>query len=260
MKNIFVVLTVFQITCFSSAFSAITFNGFQIHEIDSVTTQFIMKDLGEIHLKKSNLKIVNMGNYLDVTEEAWITGEVARADYKDNAKKYFFKGTITLPAKSVITGVQTWKYGVMYRGKLKQVEHNFDASTLDSSLLDEFVAGRVILLHKINVNSYELVLSNIDLGENRRVSIRYMLPNRGNGISEYNVPVLFHVKGPGTPENLILSYENKVPSAPLRIFRDSELINLDDETEVVLSYRSSVFFSVPAQCKGGLANIISIIW
>ncbi len=207
--------------------------------IDSV--RYVQKSMGSVQLEVSHITVTPHGGYLDIVEDAWVSGNLTWQNQPDVADHYLVKGTVSLCAKAALTGIITWKYGVAYRAELYPTEYIYDQSYPDSATLVAQMNSQMAFVQKTSGTAYNITISNVDLGERRHIRIRYLLPNEGGGKAHYQVPVLCD---PGysytRPERLRIAILVDEPSQAFTLYAPHGPVQVGDSNAVVIDYQSTV--------------------
>jgi hypothetical protein len=227
---------------------------FQVHynqdlkDYDTVIT-LVQQWLGPVQLEISEINVTPKGSYLDIVEDAWISGSVSTLNMKDMTDNFMIKGTIPIPNKAAVTGLLTWKNETCYKAELQPSRYNFDKSYLDSISLNQAMDSKIALLQQQSETVYEATFSHIDIGERKHVRIRYLLPDTGSGIGIYTVPVLFHSSATQAPRYTQLTVQANASSLAYNVvtanrempIRDIASVSLPYQPNIVLKYASDAF-------------------
>ncbi len=218
---------------------------------DTATT-YVQKRLGPVQLEISEISVTPKGSYLDVVEDAWISGSVTALNMNDMTDDFIIKGTIPIPYKAAVTGLLTWKYETCYKSELQPSRYNFDKSYSDSVSLAQALDSKVALLQQQSETVYEATFSHLEMGERKHVRIRYLLPNTGSGIGVYTIPVLFHSSASKAPRFTQLTVQADAASLAFNVvtpngetpIRDAATISMVYKPTIVLKYASDAFSSM----------------
>lgn len=195
--------------------------------------------IGSVQLEVSRVRVTPCGAYLDIVEDAWLSGNQQYTNIPDLLDRYLIKGSFTLSEKAAITGIVTWKNGVAYRAELFPSEYVYDKTYPDSASLIARMNSQMALLQQTSEGAYSLTLSNVDVGERRHVRIRYLLPNEGGGQAAYVVPILCDPGNNRRPERLTVSIMVHAPSQAYTLQAPAGAVQVEDSNAVVIDYRSS---------------------
>lgn len=213
--------------------------GYQSYQENDSIIKYRPVKLGSLQLEMSQIHIVHKGSYLDIVEDAWISGNLSSFKYPNITGDYFYKGTINLPNKIAITGMQTWKDTKMYRAKLKSSQYDYDQTISDPASLESFIKNKVIHLQQLNQNTYKLTFTMIDLGERKHIRIRYLLPNTTDGDANYNIPVIFHCPYNTNPKHIKISMiTDSLNSYTIKSISGS--IEIKDSSANIIPYQSQI--------------------
>jgi hypothetical protein len=208
------------------------------------TITYTQRKLGPVQLEISEISVIPRGSYLDIVEDAWISGNVNETNIQNLTEDYYIKGTLPVPGKAAVTGLLTWKGDTCYKSTLQPSKYNFDASYLDSITLRQALDSKIALLQQHTETTYEVTFARITLGERKHVRIRYLLPNTGSGAATYAIPVLFHSPATKPPRfvqmtvhanNSDLSYAVHTPSGDMPVL-DTATVSVPYAPQVTLNY------------------------
>lgn len=237
MKKSFCWIVVLLCGIMQNVYPDMDFFGYQEHHPNDSTVEYVKQWIGGVQLENVELTIVSAGAYLDITEDAWISGNIARSNLPGMTDHFYFKGDIPVPSEAAVTGIQTWIGNTMYRARLKPAEYKIDDTYSSEVDLQKELSQRVILLRQLSETRHELTLSHAPLGETRHVRIRYLLPNETGGVSQYRVPVLFHSRE-GTPRFVKVHITADSLIHRYKVQTGAGLIALSDTTTNILPYTS----------------------
>ncbi|MGB7568418.1 MAG: hypothetical protein WBM07_11185 [Chitinivibrionales bacterium] len=152
-------------------------------------------DVGGSQLETSEITITPKGSYIDVVEDAWISGEFTQTYYDDLIDLYFFQGSISLPPRSVIGGLMIWNNTTAYQAELYPAVYSNQTVYPDSQMIAAGSKNDVCSVTQLSSTDYQVKITNVALGETKHVRIRYLMANSGPGTAQYRVPVLFDEGG-----------------------------------------------------------------
>lgn len=137
---------------------------------------------GNVSLKSSSITVKQYGSYLDITETAIITPELAEVGY---IADFCIEGRFQMPAKSTVVKLVFTDTSINYSSRIMPVYQSGKPvdSTLGNPLVDLQVSDN---------DNYRIRLNKVALGKNYQVSIRYLVPNSSGGKPVFNLNVLFH--------------------------------------------------------------------
>jgi hypothetical protein len=245
----------------SPAFADIDFFGYQRSVTPTYNTQseewdtsvtYIQRPLGSVQLEISEISVTPKGSYLDIVEDAWLSGNLTELNMKDMTENYLIKGTIPIPYKAAVTGLLTWKSDTCFKAELQPSRYNFDMSYTDSLTLMRSLDSKVALLQQQSETVYEATFSRVALGERKHVRVRYLLPNTGSGIGVYEIPVLFHSSKSKAPRFIQLTVNANATSLAYNVvtangempIRDIATISIPYQRNFVLKYAGSTSSSM----------------
>jgi hypothetical protein len=206
----------------------------------SYDTQYVLVQLGTSQLEESEISIVPRGAYLDVVEDAWISGNLTDLSQPNLISSFLFQGLITLPSRATITGLETWKGDTMYRAKLHQTQYSYSGSAADSVTLEGILNNHIASLRQVAETTYEMVFSRISIGERKHVRVRYLLPNEGNGNTPFMVPVLFNPSYTAPPKFVKLTVLANSTDNAFYLSTSTSPIQLHDSSSYMIPYQPAV--------------------
>ncbi len=154
-------------------------------------TNFALIQLGTAQLEESQITVAPRGAYLDIVEDAWISSNLTVVNAPNLINSFLFQGSITLPPRATVTGMETWKGDTMYFCKLHQMQYSYNAVLPDSASIQSMLDSHIATIKQVTPTTYELLFARVSLGERKHIRVRYVLPNSGNGNTPYEIPVLF---------------------------------------------------------------------
>jgi hypothetical protein len=232
----------------SAAWAQFSFYGYRPYTPrDDSVAHYRQTRLGPVQLEDIEVRIVPRGGYLDITEDAWISGDLTEHGMHDLTDEYLYKGSLPVPDKAVVTGVQTWRYKTMYRARLKPTEYSTEQQYQDLYGLRRALDSRIILLLRHGENSYELMLSHAEIGARRHVRIRYLLPNTGSARAAYTIPVLLHQNHSQRPKFIRMTMHADADTHAYAVHTPSGAVRLSDSSSVIIPYQSSLRITSASQ-------------
>jgi hypothetical protein len=195
--------------------------------------------LGYSQLESSEVTVTPKGGYLDIIEDAWISSDLTQLHLDGVTNDYFFQGSLPIPAKAAVTGVQTWKGDTLFRAHLKPASYLSDNRYPDSASVHQALDSRVILFQQNTSSGYELTLSRLSLGERKHVRIRYMLPNTGGGSASYSIPILFNTPNGARPRFVTITVRADSGDLSYNLVTGQGEIQLRDSSSHIVPYQSS---------------------
>jgi hypothetical protein len=229
-----------------STFASVDFCGYRkvvtiswdpVKETHDTTIEYDQVKLGYSQLEITDITIVPNGNYVDVTEDAYISSSVTNMDRPDLTGDFLFRGFISVPRRAVVTGLHTWIGDVLFRGTLAPTQYAYDLSFKDTTALRKLLDNRLILFQQLDATLYELTLAHIRLGERKHVRIRYLLPNDGGGTSLFNVPVLFNPDYGARPKYCTIRVNASPKDVGYYLETANGVIKITDTLKVVVPYQ-----------------------
>ncbi|MBN2036670.1 MAG: hypothetical protein JW768_08020 [Chitinispirillaceae bacterium] len=229
----------------------------QLKRIDSMeyydtTITFTQRKLGPVQLEISKITVTPQGSYLDIVEDAWISGSVTETNLQNITENFIIKGTLPIPHKAAVTGLLTWKGDTCFKSNLMPSKYNFDVIFLDSISLQQALDSKIALLQQHTETTYEATFARVELGERKHIRIRYLLPNTSSGKGHYSIPVLFHSPASKSPrfvemivlaDNKRLSYTVETPNGDMPI-TDSATVSVPYASHVTLKYTPQIASSI----------------
>lgn len=203
---------------------------------DSV--QYRLRQIGSVQLETSEITVVPRGAYLDITEDAWVSGNLYSTRYGNLTFDYLLKGGLPVPAKAVVTGLQVWHDDQLFQASLYPAQYNYLERFADTTEIRASLRDKLALLQKLGPQSYDAVFANLALGQRRHIRIRYLLPNDGSGSACYQIPVLFHTRG-GTPTYTRFKFLADKDMHRYTLATTLGTVVLVDSTAYLTPYRSS---------------------
>ncbi|HUI93416.1 MAG TPA: hypothetical protein VLX68_14305 [Chitinivibrionales bacterium] len=207
------------------------------------TVNFSPVQLGTSQLEISELTINPRGSYLDVVEDAYLTGNISQVNVPNTIGSYFFKGLVQLPQNAVATGLETWIGDTLYRAKLLEAKYIVDVKTPDSSAVASSLDRRVAMLQQMSATVYEATFAHASIGMRRHVRLRYLIPNPGNGNTPYAVPVVFNDPNGQNPQFIRLTVYANTTDKQYYLGTSTGQIQLRDSTSQLIPYQSQVMLT-----------------
>jgi hypothetical protein len=214
------------------------------HDLDSTikydtTISFQQQYIGPAQLERSDITITPKGAYLDIVEDALISGDVNQLQIDGLMSDFILRGSVPLPPKAAVTGLLTWKGDTCFMAELQPSKYNFDRSFIDSLKLTQMLDSKIALLQQQSESYYELTLSRVNLGERKHVRIRYILPNTGSGAAKYSVPVLFNSSS-GNPRFVNVSILCNATDRSFYVATGSGDVLIKDTASVSIPYQPQI--------------------
>jgi len=206
----------------------------------SYDTQYVLFQLGTSPLEESEISVVPHGAYLDVVEDAWISGNLTDLSEPNLISSFLFQGLITLPSRTTVTGLETWKGDTMYRAKLHQTQYSYSGSAADSASLESILNTHIASLRQVDETTYEMIFSRISIGERKHVRVRYLLPNEGNGNTPFMVPVLFNPSYTAPPKFVNLTVLANTTDNAFYLSTLTSPIQLHDSSSYMIPYQPTI--------------------
>jgi hypothetical protein len=200
--------------------------------------------IGDIKLQNTNLTIQPHGSYLDVTESAFIS----IIPEKDNLD-YYISGRLSVPAKSVIASVYV----------SKDDTSGYSARILPSYRLDfpidSTLGDALVLIKKSNVYNatdkadfdyYDFRLNSTIPGKDYHVVIRYLVPNRGNPNTQYNLNLLLaNSSYNNSPSEMALNFTKGIKEKTYTLSIGNLNYQLSDEESLrVVPFKKNFFITL----------------
>jgi hypothetical protein len=210
--------------------------------VDSVTvvdtiTQFTQIQIGTSHLGTSKITVSPRGSYLDIIEEAYISGDMLDLTEPNLISSFMFQGLVTLPQNATVVGLETWKGDTLYRAKLHQANYVYSSSFQDSLSLERMFDNRIAMIQQVTENQYQLTFCRVSVGELKHIRIRYLLPNSGNGNTPYVVPVVFNSQTSVPPKNIQLTVFANPTDKRYSLSTGTSSIQLEDSSNLLIPYQ-----------------------
>ncbi len=203
-------------------------------------TQFNMVQLGTSRLDRSEISVVPRGSYLDIVEDAWISGNLTDLSEPNLISSFLFQGLVTLPPRATVVGLETWKGDTMFRAKLHQTQYSYTGSFPDSLSLERILDSRIASMRQVTETTYEVLFSRVSIGESKHVRVRYLLPNEGNGNSPFSIPVLFNPAFTAPPSFIRLTVFANSTDESFYLATQASPIQLHDSSSLMIPYESSI--------------------
>ena len=179
--------------------AGLAFNGYVQH-IDQIwndsfyvyDTSYQPSQIGDVQLEKSSITINPCGSYLDVTEDAWVTGSLwSWTDPALLGAAFSLEGALQLPAKSALVGAMVWVGDRAYKCHLSPTMTAGQYPYDDSGTVTAKATDSLLKITQTAESSYRLSLFKVKFGESKHVRLRYLMANSGGGTAAYQLPVVF---------------------------------------------------------------------
>lgn len=124
------------------------------------------------------------GSYLDITERAIISPNLPQED------SVWIQGSFSLPSKATIVHFILSDSNNVFSSKiLPNYKGEFP---VDSTLGDPLVKISLISSTLSGANNYSITIAALTPKKHYGISIRYLIPNTGSAVADYNLNVLWH--------------------------------------------------------------------
>ena len=192
MKNsLFAIIGAAILLSSPSAFCYLNYYSYQKNPVDSTDTSLTEVPIGSVQLENSEIIITPKGSYLDVVEDAWLSGNISLTGNNDLVNLQFFTGTVSLPTRSVIVGVMIWNNNTALQANLYPAVYSNKKTYPDSQSIASGNKSNLCSVMQLTATDYQVKITNVKVGEAKHVRIRYLMPNSGSATSRYQVPVVF---------------------------------------------------------------------
>lgn len=208
------------------------------YETQGIDTIYkVQRNLGNFGLQNSQVDISHKVTYLDITEKSTIIGtpySVISDIYLDT---FSIEGTFDLPDGAVLLGSTIEKDGQIFKSHLELDTLAID-STIDT-VKTEIIGTDIFRIRKKSKTQYTLEIRDLGLSEEITIAIRYLLPNSGNGHSQFTVPVVFKPRYGNTPNKVST---NLTPSTEegFRLITNTGKLTIKQNTSLILEFQDKL--------------------
>jgi hypothetical protein len=207
----------------STARAALDFNTYRIKKEtlrieegggtrDSTRISYELTRLGSTSLEASSLTLTSHGGYLNVVEEATLTGNVENRP-RDITHDFLFQGSLPIPPLAAVHSLEAWHGDTLFQARLRKAVYSLNDVFFDTAALQATLESRVAFLQQLTDRAFEATFTRLALGEPLRVRIAYHLPFPGKPGAAVRVPVLFHPSGP-SPRQVQITFFEKAEGIP----------------------------------------------
>ncbi len=209
--------------------------------------------VGHAKLDAVTCSVTPKGSYLDIEEEAYLSGNIDRTRYSNLLDIFDIKGSLLLPAEAVVVGLMVWREGTPHKATLGPAEYEEHTSYADSGALRQDRSTKFISLQKTTPEHYQIILSDVPVGRKSRVKIRYLLPNKAGGTPSYGIPVLFDQYSSYNPRFLKFELKSAGPTPHTLIAGKTRLSVKGTET-----YMLDYIPSIRLECTKGRSSLLHL--
>ena len=218
---------------------------FNYRQVDSETvvdtvTQFSQIRIGSSQLGTSEITVNPRGAYLDIVEDAWLSGNMEDMNEPGLISSFLLQGMLSLPQNATVVGLETWKGDTMYRSQLHQAKYVYSSGFQDSMSVEKSLDNRVAMIQQVTETQYQLTLCRVSVGERKHVRVRYLLPNLGNGNAPYTVPVLFNSQTSEPPKFINLTVFANATDKKYALSTANASVQLRDSTTLMVQYQPAL--------------------
>jgi hypothetical protein len=251
----------FQVLIYAMVLGAISpvmaqfnFQGYRQVQVTSTTKRYDLVQIGRVSLENVEMTLVAHGAYLDVTQDAWISGNLENTTYTGLTNQYVMNGTFSLPVNAVVVGMsQEWQ-GRYYKCQLYPAKYEQAQSFTDSATLVASLRSSLGLLQQNTTTSYNVMLTQFAVGEVRHVRIRYLLWQTSHAGAPLNAPILFNSQI-YNPQYVKFHFSAAGQPQSFSVETSSGKVLLNEQAVFQAAYRSS--FDFTPQVRDSSAVLIS---
>jgi hypothetical protein len=204
--------------------------------VDTIT-RFSQILIGTSQLGTSEILINPRGAYLDIVEDAWISGNMTDLNEPDLFSSFMLQGLLSLPQNATVVGLETWKGDTMYRSQLHQAKYTYNSGFQDSMSVEKSLDNHIAMIQQVTETQYQVTFCRVSVGERKHVRIRYLLPNSGNGNAPYSVPVLFNSQSGTPPKFIKLTVHADATDKKYSLTTVSSSVELRDSSTLMIPYQ-----------------------
>jgi hypothetical protein len=205
--------------------------------VDSTRTTYELSRLGSTSLEASSLTLTSYGSYINVIEEATLTGNIEHRPH-DITQDFLFQGSLPIPPLAAVRSLSAIHGDTVFQAKLRKMTYSLNDVFFDTASLKTTLNSRVAFLQQLSDISFEATFSKISLGDPIRVRIVYDIPFSGAPGATLRIPVLFHPSGNAPKQSQITFYEKARELPELQLLRASGRITLDDSGTHTFEYQN----------------------
>jgi hypothetical protein len=210
------------------------------HSYRAVDSRYELTRLGSSSLESSTLTVTSQGGYLQVVEEAILTGNL-EVRPNDITQDFLLQGTLPLPPLAAVHALTVYHGDTAFSANFKKMVYSVNEVFFDSTVLQTTLNSRVAFFQQLTDDVYEMTLAKLSLGEPVRVRIAYVLPFPGAPGTSVQVPVLFHPSGLA-PRNVQITFyeaESGRSLPPVQWLSPQGRVSLNHQATHTLAYQSA---------------------